>query len=280
MEYLEVNFKITPVSENTNESLTAFLAEFGYDSFMDTDTGLKAYVKADQYNETDLVELLSNDAFQKIKIKFTSSKIPDQNWNAVWEAGFKSVIINDKCIIRAPFHEKQNKYKYDIIIEPKMSFGTGHHETTSLMIEEILKLNLNGKEVLDMGSGTGVLAILASKKGAKKILAVDTDDWAFLNSVENIKRNNIENIDVVKGDVSVIKDNTFNLIIANINRNVLLNDIKHYANSLKSGGILLLSGIYLNDMKSIMIECMNNGFKFDTVKEKNDWVAARFIKLY
>ena len=279
MKYIEVKFKITTDVEVVSELLTAFLAEVGYDSFESSDTGLNAFINSDDFEETKLVELLGNNIFEKNKIKFTATKVPDKNWNKVWESGFKAIVINDNCIIRAPFHSTKKEFKYDIIIEPKMSFGTGHHETTSLMINAIIKLNLVGKSVLDMGCGTGVLSILSSMKGAKSVTAIDIDEWAFLNSVENIEKNNIKNIDVVKGDITEISNNKYDVILANINRNILLRDIKAYSESLVSGGTLLLSGFYLKDVKDIMLTGLRCSLKFDSVKEKNDWVSAKFIKL-
>ena len=199
------------------------------------------------------------------------------NWNAEWEKNFNPIIVDDLVSIRAPFHNNPN-VKYDIVIEPKMSFGTGHHETTHMMVQHLLQLKLENKKVLDMGCGTGILAIFAEMKGAKPIDAIDIDNWCYLNSIENAERNNCNSISVYEGDASLLKNKNYDVIIANINRNILLNDIKIYANCLSSGGILLLSGFYKEDFTIINKEAENQKLKLDGELIKNNWMSLKFVK--
>jgi ribosomal protein L11 methyltransferase len=275
MDYIEFDFTITP-KESGTEILAAVLAEVGFESFVETDTGLLAYIPDSKYSPeaVENLDILQNREFS---IQFSFKSIEDRNWNAEWEKNYNPVVIADKCCVRAPFHPKDETCKYDIIIEPKMSFGTAHHETTSLMIEQIMSLDLKGRIVLDMGCGTAVLAILASKMGASSVTAIDNDEWAYNNSVENVERNCTENIEVIMGDAGSVKE-MYDVIFANINRNILMHDIPEYVSHLKNSGIILLSGFYEADMPLIIDKAETSGINFLSSSVKNNWVVLKFIK--
>ncbi|MDG3583772.1 50S ribosomal protein L11 methyltransferase [Galbibacter pacificus] len=272
--YLEYTFSVNP-AEPGNEILIAELGYAGFESFVENEEGVVAYIQKNEWTPDVLetVEIIKNESF---KVNFTYKEIAQQNWNAEWEKNFHPIEVDGLCTVRAPFHEKPST-KYDIIIEPKMSFGTGHHETTHMMIQFLLKNNLQGKKVLDMGCGTGVLAILAEKEGATNIDAIDIDRWCFENAVENITRNNCEHIKVYEGDASLLNNKNYDVIIANINRNILLEDIPIYISCLNNDGILLLSGFYKDDIPKIKDRCEQFSLKFVENLEKNHWVAVKFI---
>ena len=274
MDYIEVNLKIDKSSPEV-EILTALLAEIGFESFMESDDGLLAYIPGNSFNAAQLNEV---NALVGIQLNYSLKTIKDQNWNEVWESNYDPVNIKDQVYIRAPFHKKNQNIKYEILVDPKMSFGTAHHETTSLMIEMMLGEILIGKTVLDMGCGTGILAIYSEKKGAVKIDAIDYDEWAYNNSLENIVKNNCKKISVHLGDANIIKAVDYEYILANINRNVLLNDIAVYATRLVKNGILLLSGFYTEDVELIESVANENKLSLDRRLVKNNWVATRFIK--
>lgn len=278
MDYIELLCEIS--AQNTQEIveiLIAELNEIGYESYDESEHKLNAYI-LEKYFDLEKIKQLQVNNIPEVNIKFSHKVIKTQNWNAVWEKNFEPILVDNKCLIRAPFHESKANIEYEIIIEPKMSFGTGHHETTYLMLKTILELDCKDKNVLDMGCGTGVLAILASLKGAKEITAVDIDEWAYNNTLENIEKNNCSNIIVFQGDASLLINQQFDIIIANINRNILLEDIKHYAHVLKSGGTLLLSGLYDKDLPMIREEASNYSFKYISHYDKNSWIAAKFLK--
>ena len=274
MTYLEFNFKVAPVNLGS-EILIAELGQIGFESFVENDTGFLAYIPKQDYKDTALeeVQLFNNPEF---KISWKSKVIEQQNWNSQWEKNFDPIKVDNRCIVRAPFHEKE-EVDYEIIIEPKMSFGTGHHETTHMMLQHILDIDFNNLSVLDMGCGTGILAILAEKRGAKTIDAIDIDNWCYLNSIENIERNNCTNITVFQGDANLLKTKKFDVIIANINRNILLQDIPTYVKCLTANGLLLLSGFYLKDLEMISQKCTTFGLKFEKKFKKNNWVAAKYV---
>ncbi|MCX2679749.1 50S ribosomal protein L11 methyltransferase [Galbibacter sp. EGI 63066] len=272
--YIEYQFIIIP-KDPAAEILIAELGMAGFESFVENDEGVVAYIQKAEWDQKvlDDIQILKNNEF---KISSTHREIEQQNWNAEWEKNFHPIEVDGLCTVRAPFHEKPNT-KYDIIIEPKMSFGTGHHETTHMMIQFLLKNDLNGKKVLDMGCGTGVLAILAEKEGAAEIDAIDIDNWCYLNSIENIKRNHCTKINVYEGDAALLKDQNYDVVIANINRNILLEDIPTYVARLNKGGILLLSGFYKEDIPQIQEKCEQFSLKFVENLEKNHWVAVKFL---
>lgn len=272
--YIGYYFKVTPLQPGT-EILIAELGYAGFESFVETEDGVTAYIQKEEWNDQILedIQILDSEEFE---ITYTFEDIEQTNWNIEWEKNFNPIIVDDICSVRAPFHEKPGT-EFDIIIEPKMSFGTGHHETTHMMIQHILKNDFKNKSVLDMGCGTGVLAILAEMKGAKPLDAIDYDNWCYLNSLENVERNNCHHITVVEGDAGLLKNQKYDIIIANINRNILLNDMASYAKCLNSNGTLFLSGFYKEDIPVIEEECNKHNLTFVESLEKNNWVALKFV---
>lgn len=272
--YIGYYFKVKPLQPAV-EILIAELGYAGFESFVETEEGVTAYIQKEDWNPSilDNIQILNSEEFE---ISYTFEEIEQTNWNAEWEKNFNPIVVDDACTVRAPFHEKPNT-TFDIIIEPKMSFGTGHHETTHMMIQHILKNDFKNKSVLDMGCGTGVLAILAEKREAKPIEAIDIDNWCYLNSIENVERNNCKLISVYEGDASLLKDKKYDIIIANINRNILLKDMKIYASCLNKNGMLFLSGFYNNDIPIIEAECNKYMLKLDEKFERNNWVSLKFL---
>ncbi|HPS45796.1 MAG TPA: 50S ribosomal protein L11 methyltransferase [Bacteroidales bacterium] len=277
MDYIECNFLITPLNPG-NEILAATLADVGFESFTETEKGLIAYIPDTKFSK-DIIENLDIMRNKEFTIQFDYKNIQDKNWNEECERSYNAVVIAKKCCIRAPFHPKNESCKIDIIIEPKMSFGTAHHETTSLMIEQILALELKGKKVLDMGCGTGVLAILAAKLGSTQITAIDIDEWAYNNSVENVQRNETDFINVILGDIELV-NKMYDCIFANINRNILIKHIPEYVTHLNKSGILLMSGFYNADKPVIINIAESNGLKLVSESEKNNWVVLKFKKTH
>lgn len=270
MNYIEYNFSVTPIQGA--EILMAQLGELPFESFVETEQGLLAYIQKDFWNENILedVFILKSDEF---RISFEYKEIEQVNWNQEWEKNFSPIVVDNLCTIRATFHPKPQT-KYDIVIDPKMSFGTGHHETTHLMLQNLLKTDFTSKKVADVGCGTGILAILTAFLGATQIDAIDIDPWCFENSLENIQRNDVPFIKVFQGDASLLEGKKYDVIIANINRNILLNDIPIYVKSLATGGKLFLSGFYVKDLEAITQKCIENGLFYSYHSEKNDWVSA------
>ena len=272
MKYTELEIK--KIKDGiSSEVVIAFLAEIGYDSFSETDAGLKAYIESEKFDENLVKEILANVSF-----KYSFTEIQDQNWNAVWESNFQPVVIAGKCIVRAPFHKADDNYEMDIIIEPRMSFGTAHHETTEMMIEWMLETDLTNKTVLDMGCGTGVLAIIASKKNASEITAIDNDEWAYNNTIENIQKNNTPNIEVYQGDASLLGNKKYDIIFANINRNILLNDLPVYVKCMNENGKIFLSGFYEKDIEAIEKLTNKLQLKIVSIKLKNNWASVCFFR--
>jgi len=272
--YIEYDFKISP-KEPGAEILIAELGEVGFESFVETEEGITAYIQKDEWKENILkdIQILSSSEFT---CEYQQKEIKQVNWNSEWEKNFSPIEVDKTCTVRAPFHPSHN-FKYDIVIEPKMSFGTGHHETTFMMLQYILENDFKHKTVLDMGCGTAVLAILTEMRGASAIDAIDIDDWCVENSIENIERNNCNNINVLLGDASLLSEKKYDVIIANINRNILLEDMKEYKKCLSALGELYLSGFYKVDLPIIIETCNNLGFTFVDNKEKNNWIAAKFV---
>lgn len=275
MNYIEYDFKISPL-EPAVEILIAELGEVGFESFVENEEGVLAYIQQSDWDESILsgIHILQSSEFE---ISFTSKVIEQVNWNEEWEKNFEQIEVDGIVSIRAPFHQNPH-LKYDIVIEPKMSFGTGHHETTHMMIQHLLEVDLKDNKVLDMGSGTGILAIFAEMRGAKPIDAIDIDEWCFENSIENVERNKCKNISIYQGDVELLKDKNYDLIIANINRNVLLADMAQYAKCLNSKGILLLSGFYLEDISILEEETSKHRLQIINQKERNNWASLKLVK--
>ncbi|MDD2286594.1 MAG: 50S ribosomal protein L11 methyltransferase [Paludibacter sp.] len=278
MNYLEFKLSFLPDEDYVADLLAAELGSIGFESFERTEEGLTAFIDQNCFNETDFSNLL--DGFEYAEsVRFESREIEQVNWNEEWEKHFfEPIIIGDECLIHSSFRKNLPGAKYDIVIDPKMSFGTGHHETTSLMIGEILQMDLNGKTVLDMGCGTAILAVLAAKKGARQVTAIDIDTWCVENSIENIERNKVPDIEVLLGNADLLAGKSFNIIIANINRNILLNDIKKYAACLGKGDALYMSGFYVDDIPVIEQEAARYNITLVSYKEKNNWAVVKMTK--
>lgn len=272
--YLGYHFKVAP-KEIGSEILVAELAEKPFESFVETDFGVTAYIRKEHWHENILDDLfiLTSPEFT---ISYTVEEIEQVNWNEEWEKHFEPIDVDGRCHVRAPFHDKTSA-EFDIVIEPKMSFGTGHHETTHMMIQHLLETNVEGLKTLDMGCGTAILAILAEMKGAAPIDAIDIDNWCYLNSIENAERNNCTHISVYEGDAALLAGRKYDLIIANINRNILLNDMRQYANCLNKRGILLLSGFYEEDIEAIHASCIEKGLAYVKKFSRNNWVSLKYV---
>lgn len=272
--YLGYHFTIEP-KELGSEILVAELGELAFESFVENAHGVSAYIQKQLWTEGILNDLflLSNPQFT---ISYTIEEIDQVNWNEEWEKNFEAIDVDGNCHVRAPFHPKTDA-EYDIIIEPKMSFGTGHHETTHMMIQHLLEIDVTGMKTLDMGCGTAILAILAEMKGADPIDAIDIDNWCYLNSIENAERNQCAKISVYEGDAALLKGRKYDLIIANINRNILLNDMQAYVDCLNSKGTLLLSGFYSEDIPFIDASCTEKGLTYVKKFERNNWVSLKYV---
>lgn len=282
MNYYELKFTYESPIEATiiSDVLASELGEIGFESFTEDEDGLLAYVSDQLYNVKALQDKLNEFPLENVTIRYTEQLVESKDWNEEWEKNyFKPIRIGKDCIIRASFHEHEPGYTYNIIIDPKMAFGTGNHETTFLMISEMLKLDLIGKELLDMGCGTAVLAILARMKGAGRVVGIDIDEWAYNNALENIRLNNTNDIVVALGGAEQIPAfGTFDIVFANINRNILLNDIRHYNECMKPGAFLYMSGFYVQDIPAIEEECKRNGLALLSHTEKNNWAAVKVQK--
>ncbi len=278
MKYTAVNFISSDIQEWQKDLLIAELGEIGFDTFEDTNTGFSAYIPSSNLDIQALETIILNNVVG-YELEYKVEDIEEQNWNVLWESNFSPIEIGDQCYVRATFHERKPSFPYEIVIDPKMSFGTGHHQTTSMMLSFILENNFEGKRVLDMGCGTGILAILASKKGATSVLAVDFDNICVDSVIENRPLNNIVNIEARLGSKEVIVGEKFDSILANINRNILLDQLDTYYTVLAPKGELYLSGFYVeNDLEILKEKCASLGFSFIENKEMTSWCAAKFIK--
>ena len=276
MNYTKISFKITPDSEENREILVAVLADLAFESFDETDDQVEGFVPGETFNFEEMNEITSSLPFS---VETQSEMIPDQNWNEVWEKNyFKPLLIGGRCLVRAPFHTEYEPAEFELVIEPKMAFGTGNHETTTLMAEQILDMELTGKTVLDMGCGTGILGMLASLKGAKGVTAIDIDTWSFESTVENARLNNISNLQAKLGDASLLGPETYEVIFANIHKNVIISDLPSYEKVLLPGGQLYLSGFYTHDMPDIKVKAESLGLQETGFHDKNNWVVYSFLK--
>ena len=278
MKYTEIAFTISPANPVVNEILTAICADLGCDSFNESETGMNAYIPENNFDPQALGLSLGQLNFEE-EVNYTINSIEDKNWNEEWEKNyFQPINIDNRCIIHSTFHTGYPKCEYEIIIDPKMAFGTGHHATTSQMVSAMLNIDFKDKAVLDMGCGTGVLAMLASMKGASPILAIDIDPWSYDNTLENMNINKIDNIKVECGDAKLLTEGTFDIILANINRNILLNDMPSYVARLNQGGTLLMSGFYLEDLELIQNKAQELGLSYTFHKSQEGWTVAGFKK--
>ena len=279
MQYLEVTFTVNPVSETANDIIAALAAELGFESFVESEQGTIGYVPINQYDEQALNEALADFPMPDTKVTFTTCEMEDKNWNEEWEKHFfEPIVVDSRCVIHSTFHKDYPKADFDIIINPQMAFGTGHHQTTRLIISYLLDIELNGKTVLDMGCGTSILAILASMRGAKALTAIDIDEWCVNNSIDNLALNNISNIKVFQGDASSLaSEDPFDVIIANINRNILLADMQYYVARMNQGGEIYFSGFYESDLPMIQAEAERLGLRYISHRVEKDWTAAQFV---
>lgn len=273
MDFIELKVKCAP---DFAEILMAELSEMGFNSFVEVENGFDAYIDEDDYSEDALQEIY--ERYKALtQFSYDLNKIQKRNWNEEWEKNYEPIIVEDYCIVRASFHTISKNYPIEIIINPKMSFGTGHHATTWLMLKQQIDLDLDQKIILDAGCGTGILGIFSSLKGAKEVHACDIDEWPVENSIENIALNSLSNIKVYLGTVKEIpKPLKYDVILANINRNVLLSEISLYASLQLSKGILLLSGFYDDDVADIEQECNRWGYKKTNTLIKDKWASCRF----
>lgn len=280
MKYLEFIFHTEPCTEVVNDVLSAVLGEVGFESFVEQEGGIAAYIQTALYDEETLKSALDSFPLADTTLTYTYKEAEDKDWNEEWEKNFfQPIVIGNRCVIHSTFHHDVPQAEYDIVINPQMAFGTGHHETTSLIIGELLEADLQGKALLDMGCGTSILAILARMRGAAPCTAIDIDEWCVRNSLENIELNHVDSISVFQGDASILPDKgPFDVVIANINRNILLNDMKHYVARMNPGARLFMSGFYTDDIPAIREEAERNGLRFVHHKEKNRWAAVQFEK--
>ena len=279
MKYFEVTFTTSPCNETVNDVVSALAGEIGFESFVEWENGVQAYIQQSLFDEEALKVMVAEFPLPDTKIEYTIVEAEDKDWNEEWEKNFfQPIVIGNRCCIHSTFHKDTPQTEYEILINPQMAFGTGHHETTSSIISELLEADLQGKSVLDMGCGTSILAILASMRGADPITAIDIDDWCVNNSRDNIALNGIDNITVEWGDANLLKGREpFDVIIANINRNILLADMAQYAACMHSGSELYMSGFYVQDIPVIQEKAESLGMEFIHHREKNNWAAVKFI---
>ena len=278
MEYTKISCILTPDNELAREMLIAELGNTGFESFVETEEGIEAFIPSRDFT-SDLMDSENLKENEFFVFHYTMEVIADQNWNEVWEQNyFEPLMIEDQCLIRAPFHENYRTASYEIIINPRMAFGTGNHETTNLMVKAILEMELSGLDILDMGCGSGILSILSSMKGAKDITAIDIDEWSTNNTTENAGLNNILNIMVQLGDASLLADQNFDVILANIQRNIIVEDMPAYCRVLRPGGKLLMSGFYTKDLEMVAEKAESLELKLIESFDRSDWGAALFVR--
>lgn len=278
MNYTEILFTTKPTQDYQQDLLINTLGEIGFDTFEEIEGGFKAYIPSDDFNQETLDDAIDGyrDMFE---FSYIATEIAQKNWNEIWESNFEPITIGSQIYVRATFHKPQPEFPYEIVIDPKMAFGTGHHQTTSMMLQLILGNDFGGKKVLDMGCGTGILAIMASKLGAAEITAIDYDPVCYDSTIENAQLNHTGNITALCGSKEAIPDEIFDTILANINRNILLDQMNRYCEVLKPGGEIYFSGFYESpDLAIIIEEAGNNGLNYISHKKDKDWVAAKFIK--
>lgn len=276
MDYIELEVKVNPKQPGT-DLLICELAENGFESFSETEDGFLAYIPANDFSDAALSPVTDFTA-DLGKANYSKKIIPSQNWNAEWEKSYEPILISNKLSIRAPFHQPILGIELDLVIQPQQSFGTGHHPTTRLMAEKLLTMPLNERYILDMGCGTGVLAILAAKRGAHHVLGIDIEMNAVANARENVERNKVVNVTIEEGKDDKIGDRKFDLILANINKNVLMAAMKIYSFALKKKGDLLLSGFFLTDVSEIKESAKKNGLEFNSTESDGEWALIHFTK--
>jgi ribosomal protein L11 methyltransferase len=276
MDYIELNITLNPPKPFT-DIIMAALGELGFESFVENKTGLQAYIQADLYSEN-----MEQDSWAwqlpEVEILVDRKFIPRVNWNEEWEKNFEPISVDGTVYIHAPFHQAMPQYAYNLLIEPKMSFGTGHHQTTHMMVQHVLDMDVTRKDLLDMGCGTGVLAILAAKRGAAALTAIDIDTWAVENTIENAQRNDTTQIKALKGGAEILGNETFDVILANINKHVLLADMGVYNKVLRPGGIIIFSGFYTHDLEDISAMAAKFDWHLEKTLSRDNWLSAKFVK--
>ncbi len=279
MKYFEVTFHTQPCNETVNDVVSALAGEIGFESFVESDCGLLAYVQQALFDEEALKDMVAGFPLPDCTIGYDIREAEDKDWNEEWEKNFfQPIVIGERCCIHSTFHKDTPQTEYEILINPQMAFGTGHHETTSSIIGELLDADLKGKSVLDMGCGTSILAILASMRGADPVTAIDIDDWCVNNSRDNIALNGLSNITVELGDARLLEGRApFDVVIANINRNILLADLPAYAACMHVGSEIYMSGFYVQDIPAIRERAESLGMEFVHHREKNNWAAVKLI---
>lgn len=276
MDYYKLSFTISPLSDESREILTAVIGDLAFESFEDSDNGIIGYIPVNTYNSEEIEEGVELARVYFESLSFETEYIKDENWNSEWEKNFQPVIHENKLAIKPSFYTEKMDQEFVITIHPKMAFGTGHHSTTWTALLMMLELEFSNKRVLDMGCGTGVLAILAHMKGASQITAIDIDEWAYNNTVENFDLNGVNDAKILLGGAELLKEMEFDTILANINRNILLNDMHHYTNVLAKGGNLIMSGFYSEDLPIIEQKANELGLTKQRVMEHNNWIVAEF----
>lgn len=279
MKYIEVKFNFSSQEEYVKDLLSSELGEIGFESFSPEGEALVAYVQKPVFDESALKQLLSDFEYDS-QITFEANDAEEKDWNEEWEKNyFEPIVIGDQCVVHGSFHKDIPVAKYDIVINPKMAFGTGYHATTTLMMKALLSHDLTDKSLLDMGCGTAILAILSKKKGSGRTVGIDIDEWAYENAKENIVMNGTPDIEIRLGGADALKEETFDIIMANINRNILLQDIQHYAKRLHPGSLLFMSGFYEGDIPVIEAETQKYGLRKLSYEKQNDWVGVKFEKM-
>ena len=279
-DYTRVKFTVTPNEEVATDVLAALLAEVGFESFLPEEDGMSAYAPQALYDADAVAAVVATFPLEGFEITYTDEFIEGEDWNAEWEKNyFQPIVLGEDCVIHSTFHTDVPKARYDILIDPKMAFGTGYHQTTCHMLRAILASDMNGKSVLDMGCGTALLAILARKHGATDVVAIDIDEFAYENAKENIVLNNTPDIEVRLGGADAIKeDDSFDFVIANINRNILLADMKNYVRCMHQGSQIFISGFYTEDMDVLKEEAAHNSLRYIDYAEDNRWAMMKFVK--
>ena len=278
MAYLEFEIPARSWSSSEKEILVARMSQIGFEGFVELEDRIQAYIQEDHYSADAWSVLVEELSGHGLKVQYRYHETPDQNWNEEWEKKFQPVMVADTVLIRAPFHDPASDLPFTIIIEPKMSFGTGHHITTRLMILEMMRRNLDNKRILDMGCGTGVLGIFACLNGASRVLAVDNDQWAFENALENRNRNEASVMEVRLGDKGVLGEEMFDLVLANITRNTLVSDMPAYFSHLVGGGHLIVSGILAEDVQYVLNAAYDSGLSHLNTREDSNWISLSFVK--
>jgi ribosomal protein L11 methyltransferase len=278
MAYLEFEIPIRTWSSTEREILLAKMSEIGFEGFIENEDKIQAYIPAELFSGDHFNELIDELFALGMKVQYMFHEIDEQNWNEEWEKKFNPVVIQKKVLIRAPFHDPGKDLPYTIIIEPKMSFGTGHHHTTRLMIEGLINLELEGRKVLDMGCGTGVLGIYACKRGAKSVLGVDNDQWAYENALENVENNGASTMNISFGDAGSLERMEFDVVLANITKDILVRDIPEYARHLAKKGVLLVSGFLAEDVQFVLNAAYQCGLEHRETAEVSNWIYLSFKK--